>query len=255
MKKIIAMVMTMALVASVFAAPKEKKAKKEKKGAAPYVMKDGDGIFGYYTFDEDEIIDNEVVDHSLSEMNIYTGALDGSELTDGKIGNALYMNGEDEYLVIEPDLLDGEGFTIAAWVNPSSWRDWARVFDIGDGATCDCWCGMDFETKMMRMDIFGPAGEPVKILAPLPTVDKWTHIAAVVDGKSAALFVNGKMSQKLPNSNGPKQLGATVNGIYIGRSNWAADPLFHGAMDEVIVANRAFSKEEIAALAAGIVTE
>lgn len=254
MKKLIKMAALTAAAVVLAGCASAPKSEGGAKGSA-YKMKAGDGVIGYYTFDEDEIVDNEVVDHSPAQTNIYTGALDGSVLADGKTGNGLVFNGEDEYLVIEPELLDNEGFTFAAWVNPTAWRDWARVFDIGDGATCDCWCGMDFETKMMRMDIFGPKGEPVKILAPLPPVGKWTHIAAVVDNTSAALYVNGKLSQKLPNGNGAQALAATVNGIYIGRSNWAADPLFNGVMDEVVVANRAMTKDEIAALANGIVVE
>ena len=45
----------------------------------PYTIHEGDGVIGYYTFEE-EIVDNEVVDHSGQEMNVYTGALDGSVL-------------------------------------------------------------------------------------------------------------------------------------------------------------------------------
>lgn len=73
----------------------------------------------------------------------------------------------------------------------------ARVFDIGDGSQCDVWCGMDFNTKMLRMDVFGAAGN-VTILSPLPPTGQWTHIAATFGNGSAALYVNGKLAQKLP---------------------------------------------------------
>ncbi len=217
----------------------------------PYTIHEGDGVIGYYTFEE-EIVDNEVVDHSGQEMNVYTGALDGSVLVEGKEGQALQFNGEDEYLTIDSELLSGEGVTIAGWVNPSSWKDWARVFDIGDGSQCDVWCGMDFNTKMLRMDVFGAAGN-VTILSPLPPTGQWTHIAATFGNGSAALYVNGKLAQKLPCPVKTADIAATATGIYIGRSNWAADPLFNGAMDNVLVANRVFSDVQIAQLALGAV--
>lgn len=232
-------------------APKEKKAKAKKGAAEPFVITDGCGVIGYFTFDEDEVADNEIIDHSGAGMNASTGALDGTVLEAGKNGNAIQFNGDDEYITIDNEMLSGDGATFAAWVNPKAWMDWMRVFDIGDGNACDAWCGMDAESKMLRMDVIGP-GEPAKILSPLPPAGKWTHIAATFGNGKAALYVNGKLAQKLPCTTKTSDIGATVSGIFIGRSNWAADPLFNGAMDEVLVANRAFTDAEIASVYAGV---
>lgn len=233
-------------------APKEKKAKGKKGAAEPFVIKDGDGVMGYFSFDEDEVTDNEIIDHSGKGMNATTGALDGTVLAEGKSGNGMQFNGEDEYITIDNSMLGGDGATFAAWVNPTAWVDWARVFDIGDGNQCDVWCGMDFETKMLRMDVFGPAGA-VQIRSPLPPQGKWTHIAATFGNGKAALYVNGKLAQKLACPVTSADIGATVTGVYIGRSNWAADPLFNGVMDDVVVASRALTDAEIASLYAGVV--
>ena len=82
-----------------------------------------------------------------------------------------------------------------------------------------------------------------------------THPAIVTPfgNGSAALYVNGKLAQKLPCPVKTADIAATATGIYIGRSNWAADPLFNGAMDNVLVANRIFSDTQIAQLALGAV--
>lgn len=254
-KTVVAVValLSMVLCTASAKAKKEKKAKKAKGGktAAPYVINEGDGVIGYFTFDEDDVENNEIVDHSGKSMNADTGAIDGTVLVEGKSGNAMQFNGDDEYITIDAELLTGDGTTISAWVNPTAWKDWMRVFDIGDGNQCDVWCGMDGESKMLRMDVFGP-GEPVKILCPLPPQGKWTHIAATFGNGKAALYVNGKLSQKLNCTIKSTDIGATATGIYIGRSNWAPDPLFNGAVDELLVANRAFEDAEIASLYAGI---
>lgn len=235
---------------SVFAAKAKKEKKSKGKSAEPYVISQGDGVIGYFTFDEDEVADNEVIDHSGNGANATTGALDGTELTAGKNGNGMVFNGSDEYLEIGDELLAGDGVTIAAWVNPAAWQDWARVFDIGDTMN-DAWCGMDFNTKMLRMDVIGEKGN-VEIYSPLPPAGKWTHIAATFGAGKAALYVNGKLTQKLDSKVTSADIAANVKGIYIGRSNWQ-DPLFNGVMDELLVANRVFSDAEIKSVYAGVV--
>lgn len=146
--------------------------------ASPFVITQDSGVVGYFTFDE-EITDNEIVDHSPEAVNVYTGSLDDSVTEEGHDGEGLLFNGDDEFITLESTLLEGEegaGATIAMWVKPNSWKDWARVFDIGDTKE-DCWCGMDFNTKMLRFDVFGAKGA-ISVLAPLPQPGKWTHIAA-----------------------------------------------------------------------------
>ncbi|MCH5290819.1 MAG: LamG domain-containing protein [Treponema sp.] len=214
-----------------------------------YVIKSGDGVVGYYTFDE-AIDDNEVVDHSGLGINVYTAALDGSVQVEGKVGDGLSFNGEDEYITLEGDVLDGDGFTFAAWLKPNAWKDWTRVFDIGD-TTEDMWCGMDFETKKLRFDVIGGKGS-CSLLADLPATGTWTHVAATLGNGKAAIYVDGKLADEKPVAVTVANIAANVQGIFVGRSNWP-DPLFDGVMDEVLVANRAFSAKEIAAVKNGIV--
>ena len=65
------------------------------------------------------------------------------------------------------------------------------------------------------------------------------------------LYVNGNLKQKNATGATPYSIGANATGLYVGRSNWA-DPLYNGLMDDVLVANRAFSAEEIASVYKGI---
>lgn len=243
MKKILtAALLTAALTTLAFA-----------KGDSKFVIDENSGVVGFYTFEEDIDDSMEIVDHSGNDISVYTSALDGSELDEGHDGRGLYFNGEDEYITLDPTVLDGDGFTFCAWVNPESWRVWSRVLDIGNQKE-DLWIGMDWETGKLRMDVLGAAATAgsVTLFAPLPPIDEWTHIAASIGKGAAKLYINGKLVQRLPCPIKPSQLGANVQGIYVGASNWS-DPLFHGVMDDVLVANRVLSGSEVAAVYRGVV--
>ena len=52
----------------------------------------------------------------------------------GKIGNALALCGNNEYVDVPSGIMQGvSDFTISAWVNPSANTAWSRVFDFGTG--------------------------------------------------------------------------------------------------------------------------
>lgn len=249
MKKILGVLFCFVLLACFISCESTKVEGSNKKSG--YTIKEGDGVVAYFTFDEDEIENDIVIDHSGLGNDADTNSLDEAELVEGYIGNALFFNGEDQYLSVTDELLSGEGFTISMWVNPTGWKDWQRIFDIGDGNVCDCWAGMDFETKQLRFDVFGSRGA-IQTRAPLPKVGEWTHVAVTLGNGTASLYVNGKTVQSGPCAVSPEDIYDTVNGIYIGRSNWAADPLFFGAIDEILLAKRAFSSKEVASLFKGI---
>ena len=127
-----------------------------------------------------------------------------------------------------------------------------RVLDIGNQVD-DLWIGKDGITGKLRMDIGGLKlnGNWITVTAPIPQEEEWTHIAATIDGKVAKLYINGKLKQRIPCPITPEMLAKNVQGIFVGASNWAPDPLFSGIMDNVLIARRALSAKEIADLCKG----
>ncbi|MFA6937714.1 MAG: LamG domain-containing protein [Treponema sp.] len=214
--------------------------------ANPFTITEDSGVVGYYTFDED-VKDNEVVDHSGYGLNVYTGALEASQVVDGKNGKALNFNGEDEYLTLESDAMGGDGLTISMWIKPNVWNAWARIFDLGDTKE-DLWLGTD--GGVLRCDCIGTSGN-VTLATSLPKIGEWTHVALTLGNGEICLYVNGNLKQKNATGATPSSIGANATGLYVGRSNWA-DPLYNGLMDDVFVASRAFSAEEIASVYKGI---
>ncbi len=224
-----------------------------KSAVGPFTIAEDSGVVGYYTFDEEEIVDNEIVDHSGYGLNVYSAALDGSVLTKGKNGNALSFSTGDEFLTLESDVLEGEGLTIAAWVKPDNWKVWARIFDFGNAkpGTDIFLCDDGRSANLLGLNIEG--GTVVR--CPLPMPGKWTHVAATLGNGKLALYINGKLTQEEATTATIADIAADAQGIYIGRSNWSADPLFEGAMDEILVANRAFSAAEIQSVYNGVVSQ
>ena len=221
--------------------------------SAELAIENDESIVGYYTFDDDyEENFTEVIDHSASKLNVSTASMDGSILDEGYDDMGLVFNGRDELIILDNSMLSGKGFTFSAWVNPSQWRPWMRVLDIGNQVD-DLWIGMDGISGKLRMDIGGlkMRGNWITVTAPLPPTEEWTHIAATIDGKVAKLYINGKLKQRIPCPITPEMLVKNVQGIFIGASNWAPDPLFNGVMDNIVIAKRALSAKEITALFKG----
>lgn len=173
--------------------------------------------------------------------------IDGDyKLVDGKDGKGLLFDGETTGLFLPEAVLMGQEFTFAAWINPQSWLDWARIYDFGAGASGDTWLGYSGLSKKLRLDWFTKNAAIAFIEAPAPALNKWTHVAVTVDAATMKLYVDGRLVGS-SDSLGilPEQIPA--NNFYIGRSNWP-DPLFKGRMDEVYIDDEALSEGEIKAL-------
>lgn len=228
-------------------APKVKKTKAPKMPKeASFITEKGSGVVGCYTFNEKEIVNNEIIDHSGERINVYSNALDGSVLVEGKTGSGLRFDG-DEYIDLDDSVLSGEGASFAAWVKPDRWIDWSRIFDVGDGKVADMWCGVEGGSGKLRVDIFGLAGGAV-LHTDLPPAGEWSHVAVTFGDGYLKLYVNGTLADSKECAMKPAGIVETMLGLYVGRSNWP-DSLFVGVMDNVVAANRVLTAEEIAELA------
>lgn len=81
-------------------------------------------------------------------------------------------------------------------------------------------------------------------------LNQWRHVAVVLSGNTGRLYLSG--IQVAQNTNlvlNPINLGATSN-VWLGRSQYTADPYLNGTLDDVRMSCRAYSAEDVAALAA-----
>ncbi len=172
----------------------------------------------------------------------------------GKIGNALALCGNNEYVSVPSGIMQGvSDFTISAWVNPSADTAWSRVFDFGTGTGDYMFLTLNAGGGPIRFAITssGPGGEQ-QINGPgeLP-LNTWSHVAVTLSGHTGTLYVNGAaVGTNTSMTLNPAALGDTTQD-WIGRSQYPADPYLDGGIDDFQIYDSALSASQVAALAGG----
>jgi hypothetical protein len=196
-------------------------------------------------------------------------------ITAGKVGNALSLtaNNADSgaptsggYVQMPPSLLStSPAMTIATWFKINSNLPFERIFDIGGvggtgAATASMYLTPNGNTGHLQFTIrtAQPAGgtftrEDITDGTPSGTpttmsTGVWWHLAVVLDASGGRLYLNGALvGSNTTMVMRPPTLGATPND-WIGRSEFAINPYFDGAIDEFRIYNRGLSATEISAL-------
>ncbi|HOM60274.1 MAG TPA: cellulase family glycosylhydrolase [Anaerohalosphaeraceae bacterium] len=162
--------------------------------------------------------------------------VNGPLRTSGKFGNAVSLDGVNDYISLPTGIVSGlTDFTIATWVYLNTIDNWSRVFDFGTGTGVNMFLTpRNGVTGTVRFAITtGGAGGEQQIngIAALPT-GVWTHVAVTISGGAGILYINGaEVGRNNSMSLTPDSLGDTTQN-YIGRSQYAADPYLNGCVDE-----------------------
>lgn len=184
--------------------------------------------------------------------NGHTGTLvGGATHTAGKLGNAVSLDGTSGYVALPDDVVaDLADFTIAAWVNWSSAKRWARVFDFGAGTGRYMFLTPMGAAGVVRFAITtnGPSGERRLDGAAALPLNQWTHVAVTLSGATATLYVNGvAVNSSSDCIFAPWRIGPTAQN-WIGRSQWSADPYFAGAIDDFRIYRGAMTADQVVGL-------
>jgi hypothetical protein len=172
----------------------------------------------------------------------------------GKIGNAVQLSGNGEYIDLPDGIVSGlHDFTISAWVNPSANTAWSRLFDFGTGTNNYMFLTLSAGGGPLRFAITTSGnGAEQQLNAPgtLP-LNTWSHVAVTLSGTTGTLYVNGQPVATNNNMTlNPAALGAT-NNDWIGRSQFSADPFLAATVDDFQIYDHALSAADIATLAGG----
>jgi len=175
----------------------------------------------------------------------------------GRVGKGLALHASaNAYVALPEGLVAGQTeMTVAAWIKVKGTTAFQRVFDFGtDSNNFMYLVTANSKNTAPRFRIVSSAaaeGGVSQILegARPVAVDVWTHMALVIGPGWGAIYVNGAL-QVISSAVTlrPADLGRTTNN-YIGRSQFAVDPYFDGAIDEFRIYARALSTDEIAVLA------
>lgn len=175
------------------------------------------------------------------------------ELVPGRSGNAVSLNGIDQYVSLPQGIVwNMYDFTIAAWVKLDSLAPGQRIFDLGDGPDVSMYVTPQSDAGTARFGMRTTADNErlIDASAPLP-VNEWVHVAVTKSALTATLYVNGEPVGTLTDlQHYPARLGDTPNN-WIGRSQDAEDPFLDGAVDDLRIYQYGLSPDQILALVDG----
>ncbi|MFI8189418.1 beta-L-arabinofuranosidase domain-containing protein [Streptomyces sp. NPDC085946] len=172
--------------------------------------------------------------------------------TDGRFGTAVEnVRGSYRYVDLPAGVLGGaSALTLSAWVRPAHDAAWARVLDCGNDTTRYLYLAARTAAGVPRFAVTtsGPGGEQgLDGTAPLP-LHAWSHLAVTLADGTGTLYVDGTpVARNDAMTLTPAALG-TLADHWLGRSHFASDPVFAGAVEEVDVYGRALTAGEIRAL-------
>jgi len=213
-------------------------------------------------------IPNALVAHLKFDENSGSSAVDSSNnnrhgtafnaplWTTGRIGNALSLNGTNQYVNLPSSVASSlQNFTIATWVYWNGGNNWQRIFDFGSGTSTYMFLSpKNGANGKLRFAITtsGAAGEQkIDGNAVLPT--GWHHVAITLSDSTGTLYVDGQQAgQNTAMTLRPSDLGATTQNR-IGRSQYN-DPYFNGRIDDFRMYAGTLGSSQIAALAAPMQT-
>jgi hypothetical protein len=166
--------------------------------------------------------------------------------TAGKYGQAIALNGSTDYLQVSPRLADSTDWSFTGWVLWSGGGSWQRLFDFGDDDTHYLFASPRTAGGFLRFAIQDGAGEQQLSGPALPT-NVWTHVAVTISGSTGKLFVNGvPVATNTSMTINPVDVGTKFN--YLGKSRFAADPLFAGRLDDFRFISSALTESQVAAI-------
>ncbi|MGE4286661.1 MAG: LamG-like jellyroll fold domain-containing protein, partial [Phycisphaerae bacterium] len=197
-----------------------------------------DPLAAYYRFDEG-LEDSTGLYHAYS-----SGA---PAFTGGVREAAIVFDGFDDRVILPEAIADAEDIMITAWVFWNGGGNWQRIFDFGTDTSHYMFLTPNGGGNM-RFAINNGAGEQV-VYAPTLETGRWVHVAVKLRGSNGAakIYIDGTEAGSNTFTISARDLNATNN--LIAGSQFAADPLFSGMIDELRVYHHSLGLAEIEALA------
>jgi len=164
----------------------------------------------------------------------------------GQVGQALALDGTNSYLQLPPNLAQSNAFTFAAWVNWNGGANGQHIFDFGNDPTHYLYLTPSSSSGTLRFAICAGGSVLTLDTIALP-VGQWEHVTFTLSGNNGNLYTNGVLAVS---SSGivfnPSTIQPAQN--YLGKSQSSTDPMFNGQLDEVEIADTAFTAAQVSAL-------
>ena len=210
------------------------------------------------TTDDKELIASYTFEQSLNDQTEHLMHCDHygkTTYTTGKKDNyALSLNGTSKYVQLPTTIAHREEMTFSLWLKWYSGSKWQRIFDFGNGEQQYMFLTANADNGMMRLAAKNGDAEQKMDICKLKTNYTWQHIVITISKDKITAYVDG---QKQTESTDITVRTADFKPVfnYIGRSQFAADPLLKGDIDDVRIYNYALSAEEVGNVYQGIETK
>lgn len=168
--------------------------------------------------------------------------------TGGKLANALYFDGNDDYVGLGNAFYSSSGqrnnFTISAWINPDNVTGGKYIF-IKNGPVYFYLNG----SSLIGTFYNGTSAFTTTSNTGVVSAGTWKHVVFTYDGSKIRLYVGGSTVQEANASGTPGSNGYAAIGIYNnGGQNGGTSSPFKGYIDDLRFYNRALSGPEVEAL-------
>jgi hypothetical protein len=202
---------------------------------------DAKALVAEYNF-EDSTQDNSM---NMNDCSIYSTPV----YTTGKVGSkALSLNGTSSFVQLPYTVANHESMTISVWTYWTGLTAWQRIFDFGNGDSQYMFLTARSATSKLRFATKDGGDEQQLDASTYLTRNSWQHVAVTIAPSQVCLYVNGVLAASSTTMNiHPSEMNPIFN--YIGRSQFASDPLFKGYIDDFRIYNYALTGDEVNALA------
>ncbi len=162
---------------------------------------------------------------------------------------AISLDGDDDFVQLPTEIPHHKEITVATWIYWRAGDDWQRIFDFGNGEDEYMFLTPNCDTNVLRFAIKN-GGEEQKLDAGSfrNYRRKWTHVAVTMSEEAVTIYLNGEVAATSTSITlRPSDFKPVLN--YIGRSQFASDPMLKGEIDDFRVYNYALSATEVKTLA------
>ncbi|MBN1517376.1 thioredoxin family protein [Candidatus Sumerlaeota bacterium] len=164
----------------------------------------------------------------------------------GHAGQAIFLDGSNDYVMLPAVLIDSHDITVAAWVNWDGGGPWQRIFDFGAGT--DAYFLLTPRSGGDTLRFVIRKGNVENILETDPLLaGQWTHVAVSIKDDVGKMYTNGNLAITGSIELDPFDIKPYLN--YLGKSQWPYDPLFNGRIDDFYIFSYALTQSEIEMLA------
>ena len=154
-----------------------------------------------------------------------------------------------QYVQLPYEVAGSEELTVAMWVKLQSNTTWIRLFDFGYDTGHYMFLTPNGGNVMRFAIKNGAEEQTVDCQSKLPTA-VWKHVAVTIGKEKTTIYVDGEVAgSSTAITISPADVRPVLN--YLGRSQFVADPLFQGQIDDVRIYNFAVTADDVKTIMAG----